>query len=62
MRPGTRARSLSVLALIPRLRCSEDWNPVMNLQTVIYGLMFLFLVRSGRAGGCAGLGAYLHDP
>ena len=24
----------------------EDWKPVLNLQSVILGLVFLFLVRS----------------
>ena len=24
--------------------CREDWKPVLNLQAVVYGLVFLFLV------------------
>lgn len=31
----------------------EDWKPVLSISSIVYGLQFLFLVRTGVSLGCA---------
>ena len=33
----------------------EDWKPVLSISSLIYGLQFLFLVRSAALPGCRAL-------
>lgn len=34
----------------------EDWKPVLTINSIIYGLQYLFLVSRGRGGRAAGEG------